>query len=132
MLEKYLSIKELFDLSGKVAIVTGGTMGIGLGCSRRLAEAGASLVIAARGAKKGEEVTKALLDAGYKAAFMKCDVSQKAEVTHLVENTVKTFSRLDIIVNNAGIFPKTPIDEAEMETWDRIIDVNFPSEDRSL
>ena len=122
--EKYLSSKELFDLSGKVAIVTGGTMGIGLGCSRRLAEAGASLVIAARGANKGEEVTKALLDAGYKVAFMKCDVSQKAEVAHLVENTVKTFGRLDIMVNNAGIFPKTPIDEAEMGTWDRIIDVN--------
>ena len=122
--QKYLSIKELFDLSGKVAIVTGGTMGIGLGCSRRLAEAGAALVIAARGVKKGEEVTKELVDSGYKVAFVKCDVSQKAEVVNLVENTVKTFGRLDIMVNNAGIFPKTSIDDAETVTWDRVIDVN--------
>jgi 2-deoxy-D-gluconate 3-dehydrogenase len=122
--ERYLSTKELFDLSGKVAIVTGGTMGIGLGCSRRLAEAGASLVIAARGVEKGEEVTRELRDAGYKVSFMKCDVSQKAEVARLVENTVKTLGRLDVMVNNAGIFPKTPIDEAEMETWDRVINVN--------
>jgi 2-deoxy-D-gluconate 3-dehydrogenase len=122
--ERYLSTKELFDLSGKVAIVTGGTMGIGLGCSRRLAEAGASLVIAARGAEKGAEVTRELRDAGYKTSFMKCDVSQKAEVARLVENTVKAFGRLDIMVNNAGIFPKTPFDEARMETWDRVINVN--------
>jgi 2-deoxy-D-gluconate 3-dehydrogenase len=122
--ERYLSTKDLFDLSGKVAIVTGGTMGIGLGCSRRLAEAGASLVIAARGVEKGEEVTRELRDAGYKVSFMKCDVSQKAEVARLVENTVKTLGRLDVMVNNAGIFPKTPIDEAGLETWDRVINVN--------
>ncbi|MFC1956760.1 SDR family NAD(P)-dependent oxidoreductase [Chloroflexota bacterium] len=122
--QKYLSIKELFDFSGKVAIVTGGTMGIGLGCSRRLAEAGAALVIAARGVEKGEEVTKELVDSGYKVAFVKCDVSQKAEVVNLVENTVKTFGRLDIMVNNAGIFPKTSVDDAETVTWDRVIDVN--------
>lgn len=122
--QKYLSIKELFDLSGKVAIVTGGTMGIGLGCSRRLAEAGAALVIAARGVEKGEEVTKELVDSGYKVAFVKCDVSQEAEVINLVENTVKIFGRLDIMVNNAGIFPRIPIDDAEMAAWDKVIDVN--------
>lgn len=122
--QKYLSVKELFDLSGKVAIVTGGTMGIGLGCTRRLAEAGAAVVMAARGVKKGEEMAQELTSASHKVTFIKCDVSQKADVANLVDATVKTFGRLDIVVNNAGIFPKTLISETETETWDKVLDVN--------
>ena len=69
-------------------------------------------------------MAKGLTSAGYKVAFVECDVSQKAEVVNLVENTVKTFGRLDIMVNNAGIFPKTFINETETVTWDRVIEVN--------
>ena len=123
--QKYLSFKELFDLSGKVAIVTGGTMGIGLGCTRRLAEAGATVVMAARDVKKGEEVTKELASAGYKVTFVKCDVSQKTDVANLVATTAQTFHRLDIMVNNAGIFPRTYLNETEMEIWDKVLDVNI-------
>src|SRR5215510_10781134 len=91
---------NLFDLTGKVAIVTGGNGGIGLGMARGLAGAGATVVLAGRNAAKGEKAAKEL---GEKATFIAADVTRKADCEKLVAETVARFGRLDIIVNNAGI-----------------------------
>ena len=123
--QKYLSIKELFDLSGKVVIVTGGASGIGFASARRLAEAGAAVLVADLNPESGKEKTKELTSAGYKADFVKCDVTQETDVTKMVNTAVKTFGGLDIMVNNAGIYPLKPITEMDVETWDRIMDINM-------
>ena len=122
---KYLSIQELFDLSGKVAIVTGGASGIGFASARRLAEAGAAVLIADLDSGAGKNKTKELTTADYKADFVKCDVTQEPQVTKMVDTAVKTFGGLDIIVNNAGIYPAKPIIEMDTKTWDRIMNINM-------
>lgn len=123
--QKYLSIRELFDLSGKVAIITGGAAGIGFGCAKRLAEAGAAVVIAEINPEMGKESAQELASAGYKAEFVKCDVTQESDVANVVNTAVKTFGGLDIMVNNAGIYPAKPITEMDVETWDRVMNVNI-------
>jgi 2-deoxy-D-gluconate 3-dehydrogenase len=114
----------MFDLTGKVAIVTGGNGGIGLGMATGLAEAGAAVVVAGRNAAKGEKAAKGL---GAKAAFIAADVSKKVDCERLVAETVAKFGRLDIVVNNAGIaIRKWPQDYTEAE-WHRVMDTNMTS-----
>ena len=116
------SISELFDLSGKTAIVTGGAMGIGYGIVKRLAEAGASVVIADLDEKIGTNKAKNL---GDKGMFVKTDVSSEKDVKYLVETTVKKFGALDIMINNAGIFPQKKVTEMDVALWDKIQAVNM-------
>lgn len=123
--QKYLSIGELFDLSGKVAIITGGASGIGFACAKRLAEAGAAVLIADLNSGAGKKKTKELTTADYKAAFVKCDVTQGLQVTNMVNTAVKTFGGLDIMVNNAGRYPKKLITEMDVKAWDRVMDINM-------
>ncbi len=114
----------MFDLSGKVAIVTGGNGGIGLGMATGLAEAGASVVLAGRNAAKGDKAAKGL---GAKAAFIAADVAKKADCERLVAETVAKFGRLDIVVNNAGIaIRKWPQDYTEAE-WHQVMNTNMTS-----
>ena len=117
------SIRELFNLSGKVAVVTGGARGIGKAITRRLAEAGAAVVMASRDEKVGTKVTKEFTAAGYKVAWMRCDVSNEAEVTSLMANTVKTFGGIDILVNDAAAFPLKRITEMDVATYNQVYDV---------
>lgn len=123
--QEYLPIRELFDLSGKVAVVTGSASGIGFACAKRLAEAGAAVLIADLDPGRGKEKTRELTSAGYKAAFVKCDVTQESDVTNTVAFAAKTFGGLDIMVNNAGIYPAKPITEMDTETWDKVLDINL-------
>jgi 2-deoxy-D-gluconate 3-dehydrogenase len=123
--QKYLSIKELFDLKGKVAIVTGGASGIGFACGRRLAEAGAAVLIADLNSDAGKRKAAELTNAGYKADSVKCDVTKESDVTNMVETAVKTFGGLDIMVNNAGIYPLKPITEMTAEFWDKVMNINM-------
>jgi len=116
------TIPELFDLSGKTAIVTGGAMGIGYGIVQRLAEAGANVVIADLDEKTGKERAKTL---GGKGMFVKTDVSAETDVKHLVDETVKKFGKLDVMVNNAGIFPQKKVTEMDVALWDKIQAVNM-------
>ena len=122
---KYLSLKELFDLSGKVAAITGGASGMGFASARRLGEAGAAILISDINPETGKRKTKELADAGFKVDFVKCDVTQESDVANMVNTAVKTFSGLDIMVNNAGIYPVKPITEMDAETWDRIMNINM-------
>src|SRR5215469_11348265 len=92
-----------FDLSGRVAIVTGGNGGIGLGMARGLAQAGAAILIAGRDAKKNDAAVKELSGLGAKAASVVADLAFDAGCRAVVKEAVSRFGRLDILVNNAGI-----------------------------
>ena len=115
---------SLFDLSGKVAIVTGGNGGIGLGMAKGLADAGATVILSGRNTAKGEAAAKGL--AG-EAVFIAADVTKKVACVALVAETVRRFGRLDILINNAGIaIRKNPQDYTE-EEWHRVMDTNMTS-----
>jgi 2-deoxy-D-gluconate 3-dehydrogenase len=115
---------KLFDLTGKVAIVTGGNGGIGLGMAGGLAAAGAQVVLSGRNTAKGEKAAQGL---GHGAVFIAADVTRKAECERLVAETVARFGRLDILVNNAGIaIRKNPQDYTEAE-WHQVMNTNMTS-----
>src|SRR6201986_2503504 len=92
----------LFDLSGKVAVVTGGNGGIGLGMARGLASAGASIVVAARNREKRLGAISELESLGAKAVFIEVDVSDEASVQKMIDLAAAEWGRLDILINNAG------------------------------
>lgn len=119
------SLVQLINLKGKTAIVTGGAMGIGLGIARRLAEAGANIVIADFNNEAGLSAVKELKDAGAKAEFIKTDVSSEQDVKSATDFAVKTFGGIDILVNNAGIYPNIPMLKITPEEFDKIISVNL-------
>ena len=119
------TIGELFNLSGKTAVVTGGAMGIGQGIVRRLYEAGANVVIADIDKKVGEEKAKELSGKGNKVVFIKTDVSSEKDVKNLIAKTVKEFGGLDIFVNNAGIFPNKLVLDMDLALWEKIQAINL-------
>ncbi|MBN8220147.1 MAG: SDR family oxidoreductase [Spirochaetes bacterium] len=119
------SIAEMFDLTGQVALVTGGAMGIGLGIADRLSEAGATVMIADNNAEACEKAVGTLKAIGRKVAYVVCDVSDVAQVRQAVARTLADFSGLDILVNNAGIFPFSPVLETDEALWDKVIDINL-------
>ncbi len=116
---------RLFDLTGKVALITGGNGGIGLGMAHGLAQAGASLALAGRNAAKAETALAELAGLGARAEFVAGDVTRAADCRALVEQTVARFGRLDILVNNAGTaIRKMPQDYTEAE-WREVLDTNL-------
>jgi len=113
------------ELQGKVAIVTGGTSGIGRDASVLFAKAGAKVVVAGRREIEGQETIDLIRAAGGEAFFLKTDVSQTAQVQALVQKTVDKYGRLDVAFNNAGIEGNwIPIADQPEEDWDRTIDIN--------
>jgi 2-deoxy-D-gluconate 3-dehydrogenase len=118
---------KLFDLTGKVALVTGGNGGIGLGMAQGMASCGASIVISGRNAEKAQTALEALRPFGVKTAFFAADVTKKADCVRLVTETEAQFGRLDILVNNAGTaIRKMPEDYSE-EEWHTVLDTNLTS-----
>ena len=118
-------VSKIFDLTGKTAIVTGGAAGIGLGISSRLAESGASVVIADISEENAKKSAEELKSKGYKAAAVGCDVSNKSDAESAVSFAVSTFGSLDILVNNAGIYPSVLVMQMTDEDWDRVMNVNL-------
>jgi 2-deoxy-D-gluconate 3-dehydrogenase len=117
---------NLLDLSGKTAIVTGGAVGIGLGIVKRLAEAGANVLIADINAENGAKAKEEISAFG-KAEFVQTDVSKEEDVDLMVKKAVEMFGGVDILVNNAGIFPSIPVLNMPLETFDKIVSVNLRS-----
>jgi NAD(P)-dependent dehydrogenase (short-subunit alcohol dehydrogenase family) len=114
------------ELRGKVAIVTGGTSGIGRDAAVRFAKAGAKVVVAGRREVEGKETIDLIRAAGGDGFFVKTDVSRAADVRALVQKTVEKFGRLDVAFNNAGIEGSwSPIAEQSEEDWDSTIDINL-------
>jgi len=116
---------DLFDLHDRVAIVTGGNGGIGLGIAEGLAGAGARLVIAARNHAKSEAAVAKLSSLGPKAIALEADVAREEDWKRIVERTLAEFGRIDILVNNAGILLGKPPEDYALEEWRRIIDTNL-------
>ena len=120
-----MEIGALFDLTGRVALVTGGNGGLGLGMARGLAGAGANIVVAARDTGKTAEAVAELEALGVRAVGLAVDVTEEAEIKGMVADTVDAFGRVDILVNNAGtVVRKTP-EQTLTEEWDRVLDVNL-------
>ncbi|HVH81133.1 MAG TPA: glucose 1-dehydrogenase [Stellaceae bacterium] len=116
---------QLFDLTGKVAVVTGGNGGIGLGMARGLAQAGAAVVIAARNAEKSAAAVAELERFGVKSAFVPLDVAQPDSCRQMVQQLLDRFGRLDILVNNAGMSIRKPPETYELAEWLQVIDTNL-------
>ena len=115
---------SLVDLHGKVAVVTGAAQGFGFACARRLAEAGAEVVIADRRVDRLEAARERLAAAGRNVVAVECDVSVERDVERLMETAVSTFGRLDVLVNNAGVFSNFLLEHMAPDEFNRIIGVN--------
>ena len=116
---------QLFDLSGRVAIVTGGNGGIGLGMAKGLAGAGAAVVVAARNREKSEAAVAELEALGVKSAFVALDVAKPASCRAMVAAVLDRFGRLDILVNNAGMSIRKPPEAYEDWEWQQVLDTNL-------
>ena len=116
-----------FDLGGKVAIVTGGNGGIGLGMARGLAQAGAAIAVVGRNEAKSMEAAAALGALGVRAIAVTADVTDKAAVDAMVERTLRELGRIDILVNNAGINIRKAPQALELAEWDSVIRTNLTS-----
>ena len=116
---------SIFDLSGRVAIVTGGNGGIGLGIAEGLACAGASVSIVGRDEAKTAAAVERLRGHGVEALGFAADVSDEAAVDEVVASTAERLGRIDILVNNAGIAKRGLLQDYTSEDWDRVVDVNL-------
>ncbi len=114
-----------FDLTGRVAIITGGSKGLGAAMAAGLASAGADLVLASRTLSEVEQVaTEVARDYGHQAIGVAADVCQPADVEALVQTALKKFGKIDILINNAGINIRGPIDELTFEQFKQVHDIN--------
>ena len=119
------SMSTLFHLKGKVAIVTGGNAGIGLGIAKGLVQAGASVTIAGRRAAKNAEAVAELEQLGGSAIGVTTDVQDEASVQAMVKDTVDAFGRVDILVNNAGINIRKAPQHYTLDEWQRVVQTNL-------
>ena len=120
-------MNTLFDLSGKVAVVTGGNGGIGLGMATGLAQAGATLVVAGRDEIKNQAAVAQLQVLGATAVAVPVDVQSEVSVHALVEQAVKHFGRIDIWVNNAGMNIRKQPQDYELAEWNKVLQTNLTS-----
>src|SRR6201987_3532459 len=117
--------RELFDLSGRVAIVTGGSIGLGRQMAQGLAEMGANRVLCARKKERCETTAEELRSLGVKSLALGCDVKDPASVNDVVDATVAEFGRIDVLINNAGTSWGAPVEEMRLEHWNKVIETNL-------
>jgi len=111
--------------NGKVVLVTGASSGIGEAIARRLGAAGAKLVLGARRVERLEAVGRAIVADGGEAVTLATDVTRRRDMEALVSAAIQRFGRLDVLVNNAGLMPLSPLLQLKIDEWDRMIDVNL-------
>jgi NAD(P)-dependent dehydrogenase (short-subunit alcohol dehydrogenase family) len=116
---------ELFDLTGKVAMVTGGTRGLGETAAKALAKAGADVAVCGRSTADLDRVSAAIRDLGRNSAGFSLDVTSKQKVNDGVDRILKHFGKVDILVNNAGVNHRVPVLEYSEEAWDMVINTNL-------
>jgi len=116
---------DMFDLSGKVAVITGGNQGIGLAITRALAQGGAAVIIANRRAEEGAKAAEALKKEGLNAISIPTDVSDESSVAATVARVIDRYGKIDILVNNAGVIIRKPAEETTREDWDHIMNINL-------
>src|SRR5260370_9688979 len=118
------TISELFNLTGRVAIVTGGSRGLGQEMAEGLAEAGASLMLCARRDEWLTPAVEAFRARRFSVEGMRCDVSNASDVQAVVEQTVSRFGKIDILVNNAGVTWAAEPADLPLEKWQKVSDIN--------
>src|SRR3954451_21838520 len=118
---------NLFDLNGRVAIVTGGNGGIGLGMAEGIAAAGAMVVLAGRNTAKGAAAVKQIKGAGGKAEFENVDVTDETSCRALIDGVASKAGKVDVLVNNAGINIRKPPDQLNAADWRSVIDTSLTS-----
>ena len=120
-----MNARQLFDLTGRVAIVTGGSIGLGRQMAEGLAEMGANLVLCARKKERCVEAAEALQRLGVKTMALACDVKNPASVQEVVDATAAEFGRIDVLINNAGTSWGAPVEEMKLEHWNKVIETNL-------
>ena len=119
------NVRDLFNLSGRVAIVTGGSIGLGRQIAEGLAEMGANLVLCARKKERCQQAAEELQQLGVKTIAIGCDVKNPAGVQEVVDAAFSQFGRIDVLVNNAGISWGAPVEEMSLEDWNKVIETNL-------
>jgi NAD(P)-dependent dehydrogenase (short-subunit alcohol dehydrogenase family) len=120
-----MHVKQLFELTGRVAIVTGGSIGLGRQMAEALAEMGANIVLCARKKERCEKAAEELQKLGVKTLALGCDVKNPAEIQQVVDATMAQFGRIDILINNAGTSWGAPVEEMRLEHWNKVIETNL-------
>lgn len=119
-----MHVKDLFDLTGKVAIVTGGGRGLGQQIAEGFAEAGANVVVCSRNLEACEEVSEQLRKLGVESLAIQCDITKPEDVQNVVDKTKEKFGCIDILVNNSGASWGAPVEEMPLDAWQKVINVN--------
>jgi NAD(P)-dependent dehydrogenase (short-subunit alcohol dehydrogenase family) len=120
-----VNVKKLFDLTGRVAIISGGSMGLGRQMAEGLAEMGANLVLCARKKARCEQTAEELRAQGVQALALECDVRDQAAIKEVVKATLAKFGRIDILINSAGVSWAAPVEEMTLEQWDKVLSTNL-------
>ena len=120
-----MNVQELFNLQGKTAIVTGGGRGLGEQIATVYANAGANVVVCSRNEEACQEVSERLKEKGVRSLAFKCDVSKEEDINLVVNETMKEFGRIDILVNNSGVSWGAPALDMPADKWDKVMDINL-------
>ena len=113
------------EIQNKVVIITGASSGLGEATAKRLAASGAKLMLGARREDRLKELVAAIAASGGTANYLVTDVTDRAQVEALAKQTLSTYGRIDVLINNAGLMPLSPLDQIKVEEWDQMIDVNI-------
>jgi NADP-dependent 3-hydroxy acid dehydrogenase YdfG len=113
------------NITGKVVVITGASSGLGEATARHLAEHGATVVLGARRADRLKTLVDETTRAGGKAFAVATDVTDSAQVQALVDRAVERYGRVDVLINNAGIMPHSPLERRKIDDWNRTIDINI-------
>ena len=113
------------NIEGKVVIITGASSGLGEAAARHLSALGATVVLGARRVDRIEALAKELTDQGGRALAMATDVTRYLEVQRLADIAIQNYGRIDVLINNAGLMPQSPLERRKIDDWDRTIDVNI-------
>ena len=113
------------EIESKVVIITGASSGVGEATARRLGASGAKLMLAARREERLKDLVAAIEKTGGTVAYRVTDVADRAQVLALAEATLETYGRIDVLVNNAGLIPGSPLNQIKVDEWDQMIDVNI-------
>jgi len=113
------------NIQGKVIVITGASSGLGEATARRLSAEGATVVLGARRSDRLQSLTKEFKAKGAKSLAVTVDVADRTQVQRLVDSAVETFGRIDVLIHNAGVMPLSPVENLQVEEWDRMIDVNI-------
>jgi NAD(P)-dependent dehydrogenase (short-subunit alcohol dehydrogenase family) len=120
-----MKVTDLFSLQGKTAIVTGGGRGLGEQIADAYADAGANVVVCSRNLEACQQISDSLKTKGVRSLALKCDVSNPEEIQFVVDETIKEFGRIDILVNNSGVSWGAPALEMPADKWDKVMNINL-------